>query len=217
MNAKIFLFAGIVSSWNVQAKDLETQISNFIKTQFAGRAVEIAVKITTPVSQWPVCESPHFSLPNNTYRWGKTTVSVKCGRERRFIQTDVQITGSYLASARKIKAGSKLSATDIAMKTGRLDLLPPRTLTDSSKAIGAISLRDIPADQPMELTMLRRAWVIKAGQAVQILTQGSGFSVRSTGKAMNNAAEGDNVRVRMNSGHIVNGIASLDGEIHIIL
>jgi len=57
--------------------------------------------------------------------------------------------------------------------------------------------------------------VIKAGQAVQVTAQGSGFNISGTGKAMNNAAAEDNVRVRMASGQIVSGIASDDGTIRI--
>ncbi|GAB7259890.1 hypothetical protein DaDZ19_15570 [Dickeya ananatis] len=55
--------------------------------------------------------------------------------------------------------------------------------------------------------------MIRAGQNVQILAQGDGFSVRSEGKAMNNAASGQQARARTASGQVVSGIASGDGII----
>jgi flagella basal body P-ring formation protein FlgA len=65
--------------------------------------------------------------------------------------------------------------------------------------------------------MLRRAWVIKAGQPVQVFTQGDGFTISGSGKAMNNAATEDSVRVRMASGKIISGIAVDDGVMRIAL
>ena len=103
------------------------------------------------------------------------------------------------------------------MKSGRLDTLPPRTLSEAGKALGAVSLRNISPGQPLTLAMLRRAWVVKAGQAVQVTAQGDGFNISGSGKAMNNAATEDSVRVRMASGQIVNGIVGDDGAIRITL
>lgn len=65
--------------------------------------------------------------------------------------------------------------------------------------------------------MLRRAWAVKAGQPVQVTAQGTGFNISGAGKAMNNAAAQDSVRVRMASGQIVSGIADDDGTIRISL
>lgn len=215
----IWLLAGLLLSLKVQADDLATQIDRFIQTQFAGNAnvSEVKVHVRTPEKLWPQCESPQLSLPQNARRAGNVSISARCGQERRFIQVQVQVMGSYLVAARGISAGSKLTAADIQLKAGRLDTLPPRTLTENAKAIGAVSLRNISPGQPLSLAMLRRAWVIKAGQPVQVMAQGEGFNISGAGKAMNNAAAADSVRVRMTTGQIVSGIAGDDGTIRITL
>lgn len=210
-------FTALLFSHHAQADDLAAQIDRFIKLQFASSSVEISVLVRTPAQQWPQCEQPQLALPPNARRWGNLSVSVRCGQERRFIQVQVQAIGHYLVSARGIGAGSKLAATDVRLKTGRLDTLPPRTLTQTSQAIGAVSLRHISPGQPLNLAMLRRDWVIRAGQPVQVMAQGEGFNISGAGKAMNNAAVEDNVRVRMLSGQIVSGIARHDGTIQIAL
>ncbi|HEJ7888548.1 flagellar basal body P-ring formation chaperone FlgA [Serratia liquefaciens] len=215
MKAKMLLLAALLCSLNARAEDLAAQIDRFISSQFSGSPVQVKVLVRTPATQWPQCEFPQLSLPQNSRRWGNISVSARCGQERRFIQTQVQVIGQYLVSARGISAGSKLTAADIRFKSGRLDTLPPRTLSETGKALGAVSLRNISPGQPLTFAMLRRAWVIKAGQAVQVTAQGSGFNISGTGKAMNNAAAEDNVRVRMASGQIVSGIASDDGTIRI--
>lgn len=217
MKGKILLFAVLLCSLNARADELAAQIDRFISSQFSGSPVRVKVLVRTPAAQWPQCEFPQLSLPQNARRWGNISISARCGQERRFIQTQVQVIGNYLVSARSISAGSRLTAADVKLKSGRLDTLAPRTLTEAGKAIGAVSLRNISPGQPLTFAMLRRAWVIKAGQPVQVTAQGAGFNISGAGKAMNNAAAEDSVRVRMASGQIVSGIAGDDGTIRITL
>lgn len=75
----------------------------------------------------------------------------------------MQVFGRYLVSARGISAGSRLTAADLTLKEGRLDTLPPRALTEASKALDAVSLRNISPGQPLTLAMLRRAGLSKPG------------------------------------------------------
>ncbi len=60
-------------------------------------------------------------------------------------------------------------------------------------------------------------WRVKAGQRVQVIANGEGFSVNAEGQAMNNAAVAQNARVRMTSGQIVSGTVDSDGNILINL
>ena len=84
------------------------------------------MRVRTPPAQWPACELPQLSLPPNARISGNVSISARCGQERRFIQTQVQVFGRYLVSARGISAGSRLTAADLTLKEGRLDTLPPR-------------------------------------------------------------------------------------------
>lgn len=211
------LLAGLLCSLSAQADDLARQIESFIKSRYDASQVQVNVLVRTPAAQWPQCEHPLLSLPSNTRLWGNISVSVRCGQQRRFIQTEVQAFGDYLVSARNISAGRHLTAADLKLQSGRLDILPPRTLTEMSKALGAVTLRNIIPGQPLTLPMLRRAWVIKAGQPVQVFAQGDGFTISGSGKAMKNAAAEDSVRVRMASGQIVSGIAGDDGVMRVAL
>ncbi|MNG98653.1 Flagella basal body P-ring formation protein FlgA precursor [compost metagenome] len=217
MKGKILLFAALLCSLNARADDLAAQIDSFVSSQFSGSPVQVKVLVRTPAAQWPQCEFPQLSLAPNARRWGNISISARCDQDRRFIQTQVQVIGNYLVSARGISAGTRLTAADVKLKSGRLDTLAPRTLAEAGKAIGAVSLRNISPGQPLTFAMLRRAWVIKAGQPVQVTAQGTGFNISGAGKAMNNAAAQDSVRVRMASGQIVSGIADDDGTIRISL
>ncbi|HDL6966171.1 TPA: flagellar basal body P-ring formation protein FlgA [Yersinia enterocolitica] len=199
------------------AADLSVQVNQFFQQQYPDKESQVKVVIKTPQNQWPQCDMPEITLPANARPWGNISLSVRCDGVRRFIQTQVQVSGHYAVAARQLAAGEKMTLQDIKMKQGRLDTLPPGALLEPNFAQGAVSLRQINAGQPLTRNMLRRLWIIKAGQDVQVLALGEGFNVNSNGKAMNNAAIQDNVRVRMASGQIVNGTVADDGTVHILL
>ncbi len=129
----------------------------------------------------------------------------------------MQATGNYVAVAAPVARGGKLTPANVTLKRGRLDQLPPRTVLDIRQIQDAVSLRDLAPGQPVQLTMIRQARRVKAGQRVQVIANGEGFSVNAEGQAMNNAAVAQNARVRMTSGQIVSGTVDSDGNILINL
>lgn len=214
----ITLGLSLLLSTDAFASDLVTRINQFFQQQYANHAnYQVQVTVKSPPAQWPECEATEISQPVNTRPWGNVSLSVRCGQQRQFIQVMVEINGQYVVAKRHIAAGAKITPADISLKQGRLNTLPVGTLLEPDYAANAVSLRNITAGQPLIRTMLRRAWVVRAGQGVQILTQGDGFNVSSKGKAMDNAAVKESVRVRMTSGQIINGIAAADGIIHVML
>lgn len=103
------------------------------------------------------------------------------------------------------------------MTQGRLDKLPAGSIMEISQLDSAVLTRDLAAGQTVTASMIRRSWIIKAGQSVQILAQGDGFNVTSEGKALNNAAIADSVRVRLASGQIITGKATEQGSITLLM
>ncbi len=199
------------------AQDLDAQLTAFFAQRLAGFSDEVSVQIRTPATMLPSCETPEFSVPGNTRQWGNVSVTARCDNEKRFIQVAVQATGDYVVASRNIPRGAALQPGSVALKRGRLDQLPPRTMLDINQAQNAISLRDLVPGQPLQLSMLRQAWLIKAGQRVMVIASGEGFSVNSEGQALNNAAVAQNARVRMTSGQVVSGTVNSDGNILINL
>ncbi len=200
-----------------QAQDLNAQLTAFFAQRLAGFSDEVSVQVRTPASMLPKCEMPEFSVPGNTRQWGNVSVTARCDNEKRFIQVAVQATGDYVVASQNIPRGATLQPDSVTLKRGRLDQLPPRTILDINQAQNAVSLRDLVPGQPLQLSMLRQAWLIKAGQRVMVIASGEGFSVNSEGQALNNAAVAQNARVRMTSGQVVSGTVNSDGNILINL
>lgn len=200
-----------------QAENLQAQLTTFFAQQLAGFSDEVSVTVRTPPNLYPSCEQPSFTVTGTTKLWGNVNVLARCANEKRYLQVAVQATGNYVVAAAPIARGSVLQASSVTLKRGRLDQLPPRTMLDINQAQDAVSLRDMAPGQAIQLSMLRKAWRVKAGQQVMVVANGDGFSINSEGKALNNAAEAQNARVRMSSGQVVSGTVDSDGNILINL
>jgi len=211
--AAIFLLVSPLT----QATDLHEQLTALFAQRLAGFSDEVVVNIRTPKNLLPTCEQPALSVIGSAKLWGNLNVLANCAGTKRYLQVNVQATGNYVAAAQAVARGSVLQPGSVTLKRGRLDQLPPRTMLDITQAQDAVSLRDLAPGQPVQLSMLRQAWRVKAGQRVQVVASGEGFSVNGEGQALNNAAVAQNARVRMASGQIVSGTVNSDGNILINL
>lgn len=200
-----------------QAGELQAQLTSFFAQRLAGFSDEVVVNIRTPQNMLPACDQPALSVVGGAKLWGNVNVVANCAGAKRFLQVNVQATGNYVVAAQSVARGSTLQPDSVTLKRGRLDQLPPRTMLDINQAQDAISLRDLVPGQPIQLSMLRQAWRVKAGQRVQVVASGDGFSVNGEGQALDNAAVAQNARVRMSSGQIVSGTVNTDGNILINL
>lgn len=217
-NLKNMLAAGLLLlSPAAMADNFSQTLTAFFSQRLAGFSDEVVVRIRSANSQLPHCDQPALSVMGNTRLWGNLTVLAQCDNLKRYLQVTVEATGQYVVAARSIPRGARLQTTSVTLRRGRLDQLPPRTMLDVSQAQEAVSLRDLAPGQPIQLSLLRQAWRVKAGQKVQVIASGEGFSVNGEGLALNNAAISQNARVRMASGQVVSGTVNTDGNILINL
>ena len=191
-----------------QAEDLNAQLTAFFAQRLAGFSDEVTVTVRTQPNLLPTCDQPALSMSGTTKLWGNVNVLARCNNEKRFLQVNVQATGNYVVAAQPIARGSVLQTTSVELK---------RTMLDINQAQDSVSLRDLAPGQAIQLSMLRQAWRVKAGQRVMVIANGDGFSVNSEGQALNNAAVAQNARVRMSSGQVVSGTVGSDGIILINL
>ncbi|MGF6420633.1 flagella basal body P-ring formation protein FlgA [Lelliottia sp. 489] len=207
----------LLFSTQSSALGLNVLLTAFFAERLAGLSDEVKVDIRTQPNLLPTCAQPSFSISGGARLWGNVNVLARCNNEKRFLQVMVQATGNYVVAAQPIARGSVLQPAHVELKRGRLDQLPPRTMLDINQAQDSVSLRDLAPGQAIQLSMLRQAWRIKAGQRVMVVANGDGFSINSEGQALNNAAVAQNARVRMSSGQVVSGTVGSDGNILINL
>jgi flagellar basal body P-ring formation protein FlgA len=182
----------------------------FVQQQTAGLPgkPEITVTPVFPRGLAP-CVSLDPFMPTGARLWGRTTVGVRCTGERPwtlYVQVRISINATYYLAARAIAPGEVLTSADLIARDGDLTTMPQAIVTDPTQAVGAVALSRVPAGLPLRTDMLRGASSVAIGQNVHVVADGSGFSISAEGSAMNNAAPGQQVRVKTSAGQIITGI-----------
>jgi flagella basal body P-ring formation protein FlgA len=159
------------------------------------------------------CEDLTVAM-NGTRRWGTTQVVVTCrgASGKLYVQVEIPVVAEYIVAARPIGAGQKVTEGDIATRVGKL---PNEAVIDRDQVIGRVAKNSMGNGVALRADMLRQPWVVQQGQTVKIVVVGRGFEVTKEGRALHNAAVGQDTQVRLDSATIVNGVARGDGSIEV--
>lgn len=199
---------------------LHKAVEDYLRLQTQGLPGKVSYRIT-PLdarTQLSPCDAFEPFLPSGGAPWGRTTIGVRClgpSAWTIYMQVQVSVYAKYLVAARPLTAGQVISANDFVSRSGDLGLLPATILMDAEQALGKTVKIGIAAGQPLRGDQLIAPWAVQQGQNVKTISRGTGFSVSSEGKALNNAVEGQMVQVRTPSGQTVSGIARAGGIVEV--
>ncbi|MDP2155993.1 MAG: flagellar basal body P-ring formation chaperone FlgA [Sulfuricella sp.] len=171
-----------------------------------------------PRLQLPSCDTPEAFLPAGSRLWGNSTVGVRCQSAAPwtiYVPVSVRIMAQTAVATRPLSAGQTVSPADVAMQSSDLSQLPPGVIMDPALAIGKTVIIGASTGQAFRHDMLRAPQVIQQGQTVKLTAKGNGFQVTSEGKALGNAALGQVVSVRTQSGQVISGIAKQNGVVEV--
>ncbi len=164
----------------------------------------------------PACTPLEAFLPGGSRLMGKTNIGVRCNAKPGwsiFVQASIKVSTDLLVANRPLAQNTVLTANDFSLQKGELG--QPGILTDPAQAIGKTLKFGIGAGQVIRQNMLRAPYVVTQGHSAEVQVRSKHFSVRSSGQALNNAAEGQRVRIRMASGQVISGIAAMDGSVEV--
>ncbi|WP_188395202.1 flagellar basal body P-ring formation chaperone FlgA [Oxalicibacterium flavum] len=197
---------------------IQQTVEQFLVTQAAGLPGEVKVTVGAIDSRlrMPACTVPQAFMPPGGKAWGKTTVGVRCTAPSPwtiYVAAQVKVYGEYLAAAVPLAQGQTIGETDLARVKGDLTALPPGIIVDASQAVGRTTTSSVRLGAPLRQDALRNQQAIQQGQAVRVVYNGSGFSISSEARALNNANEGQMTQVRTQNGQVLSGIARLGGVV----
>lgn len=179
--------------------------------------VRTATLLAPPAQLAAVCENPTLSLVGRDSRLtGKRTVLAQCGARRHFLPVRISAQGTWWVASQSLPGGAIVQRSDIEPVTGKLDHQPGGLIFNADEIIGQRLTRAIDAGKPLLENQLRQQWRLRAGQTVDLVTTGAGFRIRSQGKALNNAAVDDVLKVKTVGGRTVSGKVGADGQVMII-
>lgn len=181
-------------------------------------AVDIALGEFDPANQLPACAALEAFLPAGTRAWGRISVGIRCVSPvvwTVYLPAHVAVMTDYLVTTRPIRPGQIIGPEDVAAEYGDLAAQPSNALTDPARAIGHHARHAVASGNTLRADMLRLPPAIQQGQAVKVVGSGPGFSVTNEGRALNRAAEGETVRVRLPNGQVVTGTARAGGVVEL--
>ena len=218
------LFAAAQPSPPVQHQEISL-IRNAVEHFLYSNTANLPGQVTVNVGQidrqlaLPQCPQLEPFAPVGSRLWGKTSVGVRCDSPHAiwtiYVQAEVGVMANVLHIARPVSAGQILTYDDIAPQNVNLVQLPEGILTDAAQVVGKVATSNLSAGQPIRPQMLRAPYVVLRGQTVNLVVQGRGFSIRSEGQALTDAADGQVVQVRNKSGKIVSGLARVNSIVEI--
>lgn len=207
--------AGAASQATQDGDSVRAAALVFLTQQAAGLPGKADITVTPVFPRGlAACSTLEPFLPAGSRIWGRTTVGVRCSGDRPwtlYLQARVSVMATYYLAARAVAPGELLTAADLIPRDGDLTSMPQAIVTDPSQAVGAVTLSRIAAGLPLRTDMLRGAGAVVIGQSVHVVTSGAGFSISAEGSAMNNAAPGQQVRVKTAGGQIISGVVK-DGS-----
>lgn len=198
---------------------LHATLAAYLRAQTAQVDGQVSVDVTMPRVRLAPCRSPQPFLPGRSKRLaGHITVGVKCPGDRpptRYFRAYISVETPYFVAAHPLKTGELITPSDLKRVTGDITRLSPGVVTKPAALLGMVTARRVAAGMPLTENMVTREMVIKRGDRVSVIAKGAGFSITTSGKALNSAPIGGEVRVRTQGGTTVTGI-SRDGNTVVI-
>lgn len=175
----------------------------------ANRRFEVVVGQLDPRLKLAPCDKVEPYLPTGATLWGRTRVALRCTagptRWNVYLPVTVKVFAPALVAASLLPAGAVLGAADL--KIAEVDLADEASpaLADPALPVGRVLAQPLKPGQSLRESHLKpRIW-FAAGESVQVVSAGSGFSVLVEGQAITPGVEGQPARVRHESGRVLTG------------
>lgn len=197
--------------------EIRDTVFAFVRAQTQGLPGKVSIQVEELDKRivLPACPLLEAFLPAGARLNGNSSVGVRCNAQKGwsvFVPVTVKISVSLLTASNTLQQGQSVRAEDLGSLSS--ETLQADTLSDPAQAIGKVMKFGVGKGQLLRQNMLRDPYTVTQGQTVQLLVAGAGFSIRSEGQALYNAAEGQTTSVRTASGQKITG-AVKNGAIEI--
>ena len=187
------------------------------ETQSMPLRMEVQVGKLDPRLNLAPCQRVEPYLPSGSKLWGRTRIGLRCVEGARpwnvFLPVTVKALGSAWVLTSNVNMGEMLTH-DHAMES-EVDWAesPHSIIALPDDWVGQTAARNLTAGMALRQTMVKAPQIFKPGTGVKVSVQGGGFTVVSSGKALEGGSAGQNVRVRMDNGRTIIGVVNQQGEV----
>lgn len=225
------LLLALSSTFSAQAQTVvEPEVAESMRALLAqatqslqqqGARVEVQLGQADPRLRLAPCKRTEAFLPQGQRPLGRTRVGLRCVEGTTLWNITLPVTVSLFAPAPVLRealaAGVKLTAAHFTVADVDWGAGASLPLTDTTALFGRELGRPLPAGVALQTADLRQRQWFAAGETVQIIARGAGFSVSTDGEALSHGVEGQPVRVRTSSGRLLSGRATGDRQVEVML
>ncbi|WP_162245854.1 MULTISPECIES: flagellar basal body P-ring formation chaperone FlgA [unclassified Roseateles] len=167
------------------------------------------------------CRQVQPYLPPGMAVWGKSRIGLRCtdgvARWNVTLPVRVAVLGRAVVAASPLPAGVNLSQEHLALADIDIAAEPGAVFTDPDVLIGRTLARPLGAADAVRAPALKSRQWFAAGETVQVRVAGEGFAVASEARAMSAGIEGQDVKVRFESGRVASGRAVGERRVELLL
>ncbi|MET0790460.1 MAG: flagellar basal body P-ring formation chaperone FlgA [Polyangiaceae bacterium] len=149
---------------------------------------------------------------------GQGTVAVECrggSPWRLFVPVRVIAQVAVVVARRALAAGEVLTAADLDTHTQASTSLPYDYLSDIEGAVGLTLRRSVPAGALLVPAALVHPELVARGALVTLVSGAGPIRVRSSGVALEAGRVKQRVKVRSESGRVIEGVVEASGEVRV--
>ncbi len=183
--------------------------------------IEVEVGQLAPHLKLAPCAQVLPYLPSGVRPLGRSRLGLRCvqgsARWNVFLPVTVRLWAPSLVATAALPTGTVLEARHLA--TAEVDLAEraDAAIGSADHAIGRTLQRSLSAGDALRLADLKTRQLFNTGDTVRIIGTGAGYAVSSEGQAMGPGLEGQNARVRTDSGRIITGVATAERRVEVAL
>ena len=187
----------------------------------AGTRVAVEIGALDARLRLAPCQQVQPYLPPGVAVWGRSRIGLRCtdGSARWNVTLPVRVAvfGRAVVASGPLPAGVNLSQEHLALADIDIAAEPGAVFTDPALLIGRTLARPVGAAEALRAPALKSRQWFAAGETVQVLAVGPGFSVASEAQALSAGIEGQDVRVRFESGRVASGRAVAERRVELAL
>ena len=176
-------------------------------------------KVDSRLRLSPCQEAPQAFIPTGTKLQGKISIGIKCPGPKPwtvYVPAYIKVFQDVIASAHTLTKGSRVSANEIITVRKEVAELTRGYFTNPDDVIGKILTRPINAGQVFSPRRLKAPLLVKRGDEVTIVAASGPLEVRVKGKALEDAAKGEQLSVRnIRSKRVIQAVATDEGMVKI--
>jgi len=197
---------GLPAASNVAA------LREFVDAQVdrADARIEVEVGRLDPRMKLKPCDQIEPFVPTGARLYGRSHLGLRCkapGGWTVYLPVNVRVYARVPVAARPLVNGQTVRAADLIYEEREISVPGMGPFLSPAQLEGRVLARGFMPGQPVVATAFRPNPVVANGDPVKVVVRGNGFSIVTSGVALSQADEGQPLRVKLETGKTVQGVA----------